>query len=115
MTCVVSPVAVSSSSVRVFWSPVVDHYTAHNGRVGSGIQFDSGTASFPACSSSGVMSGLQEGQQYQFSVNATLLIDGQTYTGTTGEPFTAYISQLCSYTVTVAMLTFNINFFRVYK
>ena len=41
------------------------------------------------------MSGLQEGQDYQFSVSVTLLIDGQTYTSTPGDPFTAYISQLC--------------------
>ena len=50
---------------------VVNHYTVHYSRVGSGRrrrQTESGTAIFPASASSGVVSGLQEGQQYQFSV-----------------------------------------------
>ena len=44
---------------------------------------------FPANTSSGVVSGLQEGQQYRFSVSVSLLIGGQTYNGTPGEFKTA--------------------------
>ena len=88
---------MNSSSVRVTWTslnePVVDHYTVHYTRVGSGRmknQVDSGTASFvPASVSSGVVSGLQEGQQYQFSVSVSISVNGQTYTSTPGEPVTA--------------------------
>ena len=40
---------------------------------------------FPVSASSGVVSGLQEGQQYQFSISVSLLIGGQTYNGTPGE------------------------------
>ena len=87
---------MNSSSVRVTWTPlnepVVDHYTVHYTRVGSGRmkkQVDSGTASFSASASSGVVSGLQEGQQYQFSVSVSISVNGQTYTSTPGEPVTA--------------------------
>ena len=69
---------VSSTSVRVTWTPlnepVVDHYTVHYTLVGSGgrrRQVCSGTVIFPASASSGVVSGLQEGQQYQFSVSVS--------------------------------------------
>ena len=41
---------------------------------------------FPVSASSGVVSGLQEGQQYQFSASVSLLIGGQTYNGTPGVP-----------------------------
>ena len=82
--------------MRVTWTtlnePVVDHYTVHYTRVGScesRRQVCSGTVIFPASASSGVVSGLQEGQQYQFSVSVSLLIDGQTYTSTPGEPVNA--------------------------
>ena len=83
--------------MRVTWTPlnepVVDHYTVHYTLVGSGgrrrRQVSSGVGTFPASVSSGVVSGLQEGQQYQFSVSVSLLIDGQTYTSTPGEPVNA--------------------------
>ena len=87
---------MNSSSVRVTWTPldepVVDHYTVYYTRVGSGRmkkQVDSGTVSFPASASSGVVSGLQEGQQYQFSVSVSISVNGQTYTSPPGEPVTA--------------------------
>ena len=93
---VVSVVSVSSTSVRVIWTPlnepVVDHYTVHYTLVGSGgkrRQVSSGTVTFPASASSGAVSGLQEGQQYQFSVSVSLTVNGQTYTSTPGEPFNA--------------------------
>ena len=81
--------------MRVTWTPlnepVVDHYTVHYSRVNGGSgrrrrQVDSGTVTFPASASSGVVSGLQEGQQYQFSVSVSLLIDGQTFNSAPGPP-----------------------------
>ena len=118
---VVSVVSVSSSSVRVTWTPlnepVVDHYTVHYTLVGSGgrrRQVSSGTVTFPASASSGVVSGLQEGQQYQFSVSVSLLIDGQTYTSTPGEPVNATInglsifSLLCMHKKLSSMFPFQI-------
>ena len=86
---------MNSSSVRVTWTPlnepVVDHYTVHYTRVGSGRSGRNGSESvtFPASASSGVVSGLQEGQQYQFSVSVSISVNGQTYTSTPGEPVTA--------------------------
>ena len=67
------------SAVRVTWSPlndlVVDHYTVHY------IYFCSTSLSqtFPASASSGVVSGLQEGQKYQFSVSVSLSVSGQVF------------------------------------
>ena len=94
---IVSVDPVNSTAVTVTWistslnGSVVYHYTVHYSRLnGSGI-VSSGTVTFPASASSGVVSGLQEGQQYQFSVSVSLLIDGQTYTSTPGEPFNATI------------------------
>ena len=90
---------VNSTAVRVTWTrlnePVVKHYTVHYSRVNGGSgrrrrQVGSErTVTFPASASSGVVSGLQEGQQYQFSVSVTLLIGEQIYTGTPGESITA--------------------------
>ena len=68
---------------------VVDHYTVHYSRVGSGRrkrQAVTGTAVFPASASSGVVSGLQQGQQYQFSVSVSLSVSGQTFNSTPGTP-----------------------------
>ena len=77
----VSVDALSSTSVRVSWTPVnltvVDHYTVHYTTVG-GV---SGIVSFPATSSSGVVSGLQGGQEYWFSVTVTLNVSGELYSG----------------------------------
>ena len=77
----VSVFALNSTTVRVSWTPVnltvVDHYTVHYTTV-DGVN---GTITFPASASSGVVSGLQEGQQYQFSVTITLNINGELFTG----------------------------------
>ena len=84
--------------MRVTWTPlnesVVDHYTVHYSRVNGGSgrrrrQVLSGTVTFPVSVSSGVVSGLQEGQQYQFSVSVSLLIGGQTFTSLPGTPLAA--------------------------
>ena len=81
--------------MRVTWTPlnepVVDHYTVHYSRVNGGSgrrrrQVDSGTVTFPASASSGVVSGLQEGQQYQFSVSVSLSVSGQTFNNAPGPP-----------------------------
>ena len=92
---IVSVDPVNSTAVTVTWistslnGSFVDHYIVHYSSLdGSGI-ISSRTVTFPASASSGVVSGLQEGQQYQFSVSVSLLIDGQTYTSTPGEPVNA--------------------------
>ena len=78
----VSVVALNSTTaVRISWTPVnltsaVDHYTVHYITV-SGTR---GTLTFPGMTSSGVVSGLQGGQQYQFSVTVTLNVDGEFFT-----------------------------------
>ena len=68
-------------AVRVSWTPVnltmVDHYAVHYTTV-SGVN---GTIAFSASAFSGVVSGLQEGQQYQFSVTVTLNVNGELFTG----------------------------------
>ena len=71
----------STTAVRVSWTPVnlhsaVDHYTVHYITVGG----TRGTLTFPGITSSGVVSGLQGGQQYQFSVTVTLNVDGEFFT-----------------------------------
>ena len=86
--------SVNSTSVRVTWAPlnlpVVDHYTVHYSSIvngGSGRrrrQTDSGSVTFPASVSSGVVSGLLGGEQYQFSVSVTLSVGGQMYIGMPG-------------------------------
>ena len=77
----VSVTPINSTSVRVSWTPVnltvMYHYTVHYTTVG-GVN---GTVTFPDTVSSGVVSGLQGGQQYQFSVTVTLNISGELYTG----------------------------------
>ena len=77
----VSVDALSSTSVRVSWTPVnltvVDHYTVHYTTVG-GVN---GTVLFPATSSSGVVSGLQGGETYWFSVTVTLNVSGGLFNG----------------------------------
>ena len=78
----VSVVALNSTTaVRVSWTPVnlpsaVDHYTVHYITVGG----TRGTLTFPGITSLGVVSGLQGGQQYQFSVTVTLNVDGEFFT-----------------------------------
>ena len=74
-------VILNSTSVRISWTPVnltvVDHYTVHYTTVG-GV---SGIATFSATSSSGVVSGLQRGQEYWFSVTVTLNVSGGSFNG----------------------------------
>ena len=81
----ITAVPLSSTSVRVSWTPVnltvVDHYTVHYTTVG-GVN---GIVSFPATSSSGVVSGLQGGQEYWFSVTVTLYVSGGLYIGSLDE------------------------------
>ena len=77
----VSATALNSTLVMVCWTPVnltvMYHYTVNYTTMG----VVNGTVTFPSTVSSGVVSGLQEGQQYQFSVTVTLNISGQLYTG----------------------------------
>ena len=77
----ITVVTLSSTSVRVSWTPVnltvVDHYTVHYTTMG-GVN---STVSFPATSSSGVVSGLQGGETYRFSVSITLNVNGELYIG----------------------------------
>ena len=77
----VSVISLNSTSVNVSWTPVnltvVHHYTVHYTTVGGA----SSTVSFPATSSSGVVSGLQGGETYLFSVTVTLNISGELFTG----------------------------------
>ena len=74
-------VALNSTAVNVSWTPVnltvVERYTVHYTTVG-GVN---GTTIFSVSASSGVVSGLQEGQQYQFSVTVTLNVTGKLFTG----------------------------------
>ena len=77
----VSADVLNNTAVIVFWTQVnlsvVDHYTVHYTTVG-GVN---GTLTFPASASSGVVSGLQEGRQYQFSVTVTLNVSGVLFSG----------------------------------
>ena len=41
-----------------------------------------GTLTFPVSASSGVVSGMQEGRQYQFSVTVALKVNGELFIGT---------------------------------
>ena len=72
---------LNNTAVTIFWTQVnlsvVDHYTVHYTTVG-GVN---GTLTFPASASSGVVSGLQEGRQYQFSVTVTLIVSGELFSG----------------------------------
>ena len=76
----ISATPLNSASVRVSWTPVnltvVYHYTVHYTTVSG----SNGTVTFPDTVSSGVVSGLQGGQQYQFSVTVTLNVSGELYT-----------------------------------
>ena len=90
--CIVSVDPVNSIAVTVTWigtslnGSVVDHYTVHYSSLnGSGIAHTK-TVTFPASASSGVVSGLQEGQQYQFSVSVSISVNEQIFNSTPGEP-----------------------------
>ena len=72
---------LNNNAVTIFWTPVnlsvVENYTVHYITEG----WINGTLSFPASASSGVVSGLQEGRQYQFSVTVTLNVSGELFSG----------------------------------
>ena len=98
----VSANPINCSAVRVSWTPLnipmVDHYTVHYTNIACSNML---SVTFPASASSGVVSGLQEGQQYQFSVSVSLLIGGQTFNSTSGSMTTtgysyAIVCQLIS-------------------
>ena len=100
---IVSVDPVNSTAVTVTWistslnGSIVDHYTVHySGLDGSGI-VSSGTVTFPASASSGVVSGLQEGQQYQFSVSVSISVNGQIYNSTPSEPKIFFTGIQCVY------------------
>ena len=93
---------INCTAVRVSWTPLnipmVDHYTVHYINIACGNTL---SETFPVSASSGVVSGLQEGQQYQFSVSVSLLIGGQTFNSTSGSMTTtgysyAIVCQLIS-------------------
>ena len=87
---------VNSTSVKASWSPInspyVDHYTVYyyypspdqSGR--SKRQNNQQLAVFPAGSSSGVIGGLDEGQNYLFSLAVMFNIKGQLFEGKKTEP-----------------------------
>ena len=87
---------LNSTAVRVTWTPLnlpeVEHYTVHYSIVNSG-SIDA--VMFPASVSSGVVSGLLAGQQYQFSVSVTLSVAGHTYNSTPGTPLNATMGTAC--------------------
>ena len=86
---------INSTAVRAMWfeveSPHLDHYTvyyypnpAHNG--GRKRQSNDQVTTFPAGMSFGVIGGLEEEQEYLFSIAAILLINGKIYEGKRTEP-----------------------------
>ena len=72
---------LNNTAVTIFWTrvnlSVVEHYTVHYITEG----WINGTLTFPASASSGVVSGLQEGRQYNFSVTVTLNVNGELFSG----------------------------------
>ena len=82
----------------MYTKPVVDHYTVHYSIVngGSGRQTDSGSVTFPASVSSGVVSGLLGGQQYQFSVSVALSVGGVLYMSVIGAPVNGVYACVCT-------------------
>ena len=90
---VVSVELVSNTAVRVTWTPlnlpVVNHYTVHYSIVNGGSsrrkrQSISGSVNYPASVSSGEVSGLLGGEQYQFSVSVALSVGGVLYMSVPG-------------------------------
>ena len=77
----VSAEVLNNTAVTIFWTPVnlivVEYYTVYYTTVG-GVN---GTLTFPVSASSGVVSGLQEGHQYNFSVTVTLNVSGELFSG----------------------------------
>ena len=80
---------LSSTAVRAMWSEVVSPYLDHYTVYYFSIPVQSGNeqmAIFPAGSSSGVIEGLNEGQEYLFSLTVTFNINGQLFEGESTEP-----------------------------
>ena len=86
---------MNSTAVRAMWfeleSHFLDHYTiyyypdpAQTGHTKGGSHEQ--MATFPAGKSSGVIGGLEEGQEYLFSIAAIILINGKIYEGQRTEP-----------------------------
>ena len=86
---------INSTAVRAMWfeveSPYLDHYTvyyypdpAQNGW--RKRQNNENMAEFPAGMSFGVIGGLEEEQEYLFSLAVTFNISGQTFEGQRTEP-----------------------------
>ena len=88
---------VNSTSVKASWAPIdspyLDHYTVYycyypspdqNGR--RKRQNNQQLAVFPAGSSSGAIGGLDEGQNYLFSLAVTFNIKGKLFQGKKTEP-----------------------------
>ena len=95
MIKVFSTEIINSTAVRAMWfeveSPHLDHYTvyyypnpAQNG--GSKRQSNEQLAMFPAGRSFGVIGGLEEEQEYLFSIAVIVLINEQINGGERTEP-----------------------------
>ena len=86
---------MSSTSVKASWTPVdspyLDHYTVyyHANPDQGGTrkrQNHLQIAVFPAGSSFGVIGGLEEGQNYLFSLAVFFIINGEIFEGKRTEP-----------------------------
>ena len=86
---------INSTAVRAMWfeveSPYLDHYTVYyysnpdqNG--GRKRQSNDQMATFPAGRCFGMIGGLEEEQQYLFSIAAIIKINGKMYEGRRTEP-----------------------------
>ena len=95
VTRVFSTKIINSTAVRAMWfeveSPYLDHYTvyyypdtAQNGR--NKRQNNSKMAEFPTGRCFGTIGGLEEEQEYLFSLAVTINIYGQKHEGQRTEP-----------------------------
>lgn len=96
---------LTRTAVQVTWTPLnnlpVDHYTVYYSIIvndGRSRRQTAGSVTFSASVSSGVVPGLLEGQQYQFSVGVTLSVGGVLYMSVPGPPLTG----MCNVYVLVA-------------
>ena len=87
--------SINSTAVRAMWfeveSPHLDHYTVYYYPIsaqndGRKRQSNDQMTTFPAGMSFGVIGGLEEEQEYLFSIAAIILINGQLYEGERTEP-----------------------------
>ena len=86
---------ISSTAVRAVWSevdsPYLDHYTVYyypdpTQSSRRKRQDSEQMVSFPAGITSGVIEGLEEGQDYLFSLAVTFSLDGELFEGERTEP-----------------------------